>query len=48
MTSHVRVETSPDLMEVGLALNVVMIGSLDTVTVSVTDCGGIAGAIGGC
>jgi hypothetical protein len=36
-TSHVRVETSPELMEAGLALKAVMIGAFDEVTVSVAD-----------
>ena len=37
ITSHVRVETSPDLMEVGLAPNVVIMGASDAVTLSVAD-----------
>jgi hypothetical protein len=37
ITSHVKVESSPELMEAGLALKVVMIGAFDEVTVSVAD-----------
>ena len=37
ITSHVRVEGSPALMEAGLALKVVMMGILDGVTVSNAD-----------
>jgi hypothetical protein len=37
VTSHVSLELSPALMETGLALNVVIIGTLDVVTVTVAD-----------
>ena len=37
MIFHVRVELSPALMEIGLALKAVMIGTLDFVTVIVAD-----------
>ena len=41
MTSHVRVELWPELMEAGLALKEVMIGALDFVTVTVADAVGL-------
>ena len=37
ITSHVNVDSSPEIMEAGLALKVVMIGAFDEVTVSVAD-----------